>query len=290
VRRGFCRGKRLVGPRGLNLSALDTPLQTAAHPQNMGLQSHQRKLHFCCAFTPCAHPAAPRSPQTHGRAHRLRGQPIRQRLRRGLRMRVLLVDDHHLIRAGMLALMRSSLPCETEFVEGTGYEDARAALRNDGHFDFCVIDVRMDGVCDSSAIERLCRAYPLTRWIVLSAYLRPELITSLKAQETVFAILSKDAQLVQLTDALAAASGGVQHWAPHRTAAHLSTTSAADERLTARQRQIYALVREGKSNKAIALSLGLSVGTVRNSVSDILKALAVENRVQAARLNEWLAQ
>jgi DNA-binding NarL/FixJ family response regulator len=180
------------------------------------------------------------------------------------RLRLLLVDDHALVRAGIRSLLEK-MP-EVEVVAEAG--DGRTALdlAREHRPDVVLMDLAMSELNGLEATARLKKDYPATHVIILSMHTNEEyVVQALRAGAVGY--LVKDAAATELQAALRAVARGEQYLSPSisREAVAAYEARASDgpaSHLTPRQREILQLIAEGKNTKEIAYTLGVSVKTV----------------------------
>ncbi len=205
--------------------------------------------------------------------------------------RVLIADDHGMIREGLRIIL------EGQGIEVVGEAvDGASAVRNAGALrpDVVLMDLRMPGVDGVAA----------TREIVAAGTAEVLVLTSFDEDELVFAaigagaagFLMKTTEAAPLVEAVRRVASGEGVLDPRVTRRALAALAAADgahadlpsppglELLTAREREVLAALREGRSNAAIGERLGISVPTVKTHVSSILVKLGAESRAHAAAL------
>ena len=201
-------------------------------------------------------------------------------------IRVLVVDDHAVVREGLRAFLAVQDGIEVAGDAADGEEALEAAARLDP--DVILMDLvmpRLDGVGAMRALrERLSRS----RVIVLTSFLDDDkLLPALRAGAAGY--LLKDAEPEQLVRAVRAAHAGEALLDP-AVAARLVDRLSSDgepeplERLTPREREVLVLIARGLANKRIALELGVSEKTVKAHVGHVLAKLGVTDRTQAAVL------
>jgi NarL family two-component system response regulator LiaR len=199
-------------------------------------------------------------------------------------IRVLIVDDHLLMRDGLELLVSTF---EDVIVVGTAEDGEQAvALCAQTQPDVVLMDIVMPVMDGPAATAQIRTRYPQIQVIALTSFVEEELIQR-SIQAGAIGFLLKNASADQLSQAIRAAAGGQPTLDPAATQVLLrgATASAAPGRdLTERERQVLALLVEGKTNKAIAEELILSPGTVRVYVSNILAKLGVGNRTEAVAL------
>lgn len=210
-----------------------------------------------------------------------------------VRLRVLLVDDDALVRAGLRMILSSS----DELVvvgEATDGADAVAAVRAHRP-DVVLMDIRMpgmDGIAATSALRRLADPPHV---IVLTTFQADEQVMSaLRAGADGF--LLKDTAPTEIVNAVRLVAAGEAMLSPSVTRtllSHLGDDEVSDRRrvavqrltlLTEREREVATAVGSGASNAEVAASLFMSEATVKAHVSRLLTKLGVTNRVQIAIL------
>ncbi len=203
-------------------------------------------------------------------------------------MRLLVVDDHEVVRQGLVALLERREAFQVVAEAGTVAESIEQARRHQP--DIVIMDVRLP---DGSGIEA-CRAIraelPETRVVMLTSYPDEEAVLSAIVAGA-SGYLLKQIRGRDLVAALETVGRGGSLLDPAVTERVLerirriaSGASESDEisQLTSQERKILLLVAEGKTNKEIASEIFLSDKTVKNYVSSILAKLNLERRAQAA--------
>ena len=194
-----------------------------------------------------------------------------------MRMRVLLADDHALVRAGLRRLLES-LP-DIEVVGEADDGQAVLVLAEQLHPNLVLMDVAMPGMNGLEATTRLIKTHPQIRVLILSMHQNEEYVRqALRAGATGY--LLKDAAPLELEHALKAVMRGETYLSPAVSKGvmgdyvqRLRGEEAPGGALTPRQREILQLVAEGHSSKGIARRLDLSVKTVEAHRSQIMKLL-----------------
>lgn len=200
-------------------------------------------------------------------------------------MKLLLVDDHPLVRAGVAAALQSLAPGlqgapELILEAGDGIA-AMDCLAQHPDVDAVLMDLRMAGMAGMALLEQLKRHYPLLPSLVLSSSEDPaDVRRVLKAGARGYC--PKSASPATLLAALTLVLGG-QIYVPPLMA--LAPEAGPDQPnlsgLTPRQREVLQELCNGRSNKEIARELGMEEKTVKGHVSAIFKALGVVHRLQA---------
>jgi DNA-binding NarL/FixJ family response regulator len=196
-------------------------------------------------------------------------------------IRVLIADDHAVVRQGLRAFLdlQDDLVVVGEAADG---EEALAAAAELAP-DVVLIDLvmpRLDGI---EAIRRLREIAPDSRAIVLSSFVDDEkLFPAVRAGAAGY--LLKDVQPQELVAAIRTVHGGGALLHPTVAARLMEELAAAGpaDTLTARERDVLALIGRGLPNKLIARELGIAEKTVKAHVSAVLAKLGVTDRTQAA--------
>jgi DNA-binding NarL/FixJ family response regulator len=211
-------------------------------------------------------------------------------------MKILVADDHWVVRAGLGVLFAQFDEPVTVLEAGT-VEQVLAALAEHADIDMVLIDPFMTGTEPFKGLGDVCRAKKRASVVVFAkSDSRHHLLQALEAGATGY--IPKAASQEDILAALRWVMSG-KIWIPPalldagRAEPAKSTESAPRPTflqddgvlsLTARQKEVLVLLAEGKSNSQIAETLGISEGTVRVHVSAILRVLNVNNRTQAALL------
>lgn len=194
-------------------------------------------------------------------------------------IRVLLADDHPLVRAGLHALLADAPEIELVGEAADGHEVL--ALVNMLRPDVVLMDLRMPGLDGATATARLRRRHPHTNVLVLTTYdTDSDVFRATEAGAVGY--LLKDVGRDNLLTAIRAAAAGESVLAP-RIASKLMNKirTPAEERLSARESEILALVAQGHTNKQIAAALHLSLSTVKTHLLHVFAKLDVDDRTEA---------
>lgn len=192
-------------------------------------------------------------------------------------IRVLVADDHPIVRAGLSALLddhpRMRLVAEAE----TGAQAVALALAH--RPDVILMDVRMPAMGGVEAIRAIRSAWPEARVIVLTTYDGDEdIFQALRAGARAY--LLKDAPRTELLEAVEAVHRGATR-IPPEVGAKLAGRVAGQD-LTPRELDVLRAIVDGRSNKEIGRALSLTEGTVKFHVNNILAKLGVNDRTHAA--------
>ena len=202
-------------------------------------------------------------------------------------MRVVLVDDHPVYRAGLARLLRES---GVDVIAEVPNGEAALQAVEEMAPDVVVMDLNMPGMSGLEATRRLVAQSPATRVLVVSVSAQEADVTDAILAGASGYIL-KESPVEEVVAGIRAAAAGQSLISPRiatmllqriRDAAGAVDMDLAPAHLSARELEVLGLMAEGKSNHEIAEALVISPSTVHNHISSILMKLQVENRVQAA--------
>jgi DNA-binding NarL/FixJ family response regulator len=207
-------------------------------------------------------------------------------------VKILVVDDHPLIREAMKTVLKQ-LDGAIEVLEAGSCEDALAIASRQLELSLILLDLKLPGMSGLDGLQTLREEHPDVPVVVLSASeSRSEVMRALDLGAMGFIPKSQPSR-VMIGALKLVLSGGVylpaevmsQPEPPPRAAedepTYDSSPTAADIGLTPRQTEVLSLLVQGKPNKIICRELNLAEGTVKIHVAAILKALGVSNRTQA---------
>ena len=200
-------------------------------------------------------------------------------------IRVLIADDHAVVREGLRAFL--ALQDDVEVVaEAADGEEAVSAVERLTP-DVALVDLVMPRVDGIEAIRRMRALKPETRVIVLTSFVdEDKMLPAVRAGASGY--LLKDVQPQELVGAIRTVHGGGTLLHPAvveelvREVSRDDARRPADNPLTEREREVLALIARGRANKAIAFELGVAEKTVKTHVSNILAKLNLTDRTQAA--------
>jgi DNA-binding NarL/FixJ family response regulator len=206
-----------------------------------------------------------------------RGTPAPTPGGRAGRIGVLVVDDHPVVREGVIALLSRQPDMVVVGEAGSGRE-ALARFHELGP-DLAVLDLRLPDLDGVEVTASLCAERPGSRVLVLTSYDGDEEIhQALSAGARGY--LLKNALREELVAAVRAVHAG-RRYIPAPVARRLAERLPASE-LTRREMDVLRLIVEGKANKEIANALGLTEGTVKGYVNTMLAKIGAADRTQAA--------
>jgi DNA-binding NarL/FixJ family response regulator len=202
-------------------------------------------------------------------------------------LRLLVVEDHALVREGLLATLKN-LGAETQTIGVPDANEAIGVLENQD-IDMMILDLMLPGTKGQTFLPLVRRRFPTVPVVVLSALDDADTVSRvMKAGASGF--VSKSGSSGELLDALRAVLSGEIYLPPKlRELTNRSETAHGEGKslaqrfgLTAAQARVLELLAEGRSNRQIGELLGLTEGTVKIHVSAIMKAMGVSNRSEAA--------
>jgi DNA-binding NarL/FixJ family response regulator len=193
-------------------------------------------------------------------------------------IRVLVADDHAIVRTGIRHVLESE-PGFTVVGEAANGADALELARSLAP-DVAVLDISMPGVSGLHVTQELRRLSPETRVLILSMHDNTEyVLESLRAGAHGYIL--KDTAANELRTAIHAVRGGESYFSPpvaRRLTAVVRGTTAEEDllgQLTARERQVLVGVAQGRTNREIAVELGISHRTVETHRESLMKKLGI---------------
>ncbi|HEY3342543.1 MAG TPA: response regulator transcription factor, partial [Anaerolineae bacterium] len=190
-------------------------------------------------------------------------------------IRVLLVDDHTMVRRGLATFLRVFEDLEMAGEAASG--DAAVQLCAQVQPDVVLMDMVMPGMDGAAATHLIRQQFPQVQVIALTSFKEEGLVTS-ALQAGAIGYLLKDVSAEELAQAIRAAHLGRATLSPEATQALVRAVSqppVPGHDLTAREREVLALMVEGYSNSQIAEKLVVSPSTVKSHVSNVLSKLGV---------------
>jgi DNA-binding NarL/FixJ family response regulator len=196
-------------------------------------------------------------------------------------IRVLLVDDHAVVRAGLAQLLGTVEDIEVVGQAAGGEEAVRLAPA--ARPDVVLMDLSMPGMGGAEATRRLLAVAPEAHVVALTSFsAREGIVTALDAGATGF--LLKDADEPVLIAGIRAAAAGGSPLAPSAASVVLAERGAGRHgELTGREREILALLATGAPNKVIAQRLEISPKTVKAHLSSVFRRIGARDRLEASR-------
>ncbi len=195
-------------------------------------------------------------------------------------IRVLIVEDHALVRAGLEELLSGAEDIDVVGVAGDGAEAIELAAAEEP--DVVLMDLSMPVVDGIEATRRIRTAQQEVRVVVLTSFSdQRRILEALDAGAIGY--LLKDAEPDELFRGVRAAAAGEAPLAPKAAQALLSARQGGvDAELTQREQEVLGLIAAGLPNKLIARRLEISEKTVKSHLTRIFRVLGVTDRTQAA--------
>jgi len=201
------------------------------------------------------------------------------------RIRVMLVDDHAVVRSGLSAFLMAYDDLEL-VAEARGGEEA-VRLCEQANPDVVLMDLVMPGMDGATATALIREKCPQIQVIALTSFKEQELVQG-ALQAGAIGYLLKDVSADELADAIRSAAAGKPTLSPEAAQVLIQATRTPDEKpgfdLTNREREVLELMVEGLTNPRIAERLVVSRSTVKFHVSSILSKLGVSSRTEAVSL------
>ena len=201
--------------------------------------------------------------------------------------RILLVDDHEVVRLGLKALIDHHAEMNVVAEAATAADAVRKALSYKP--DIVVLDIRLGDGSGIDTCREITTQLPNTKVIMLTSYAEDEvLFAAIRAGAVGYVLKQSGGQdLIRAIETVAQGQSLLDPAMTERIFAEVrraarAQESAAFSMLTDQERHVLLLVTEGKTNREIAHESHLGEGTVRNYVSNIFRKLGVANRAEAA--------
>ena len=202
-------------------------------------------------------------------------------------IRILVVDDHEMVREGLMAMLQSER--DFDVVGQTGHGAEVVDLVEATRADVVLLDARLPDVSGVEVCRRLTQSHPEVAVVILTTYTDPDLVQEC-IQAGARGYVVKDVERFSLKESIRAVYRGQSVLAPQvagQVIERARTPHAAASRraaLSASQVSILRLISRGHSNREIAAEVHLSENTVKTHVQEIFRKLGVRNRVEAAIL------
>ena len=198
-------------------------------------------------------------------------------------IRVLVVDDHPIVRQGLIGALEDE--SDFEVVGSAGSAEEALVLAGRLRPDVLLLDLELPGMGGVEAIPRLAEASPSTRVLVFTAYDTEERVLG-AIRSGAKGYLLKGAASAEIARAVRAVAAGGSALEPSIAAKLVAAVRApgGTGRLTAREREVLRLIAEGLPSKQIARALVISERTVKFHTASLLRKLGADNRAQAVAL------
>jgi len=196
-------------------------------------------------------------------------------------IRVMIVDDHDMVRRGLAAFLK--VKADLELVGEAGNGQQAIVLCEQVQPDVILMDLVMPKMGGTAATQVIRERWPHVQVIALTSFQEKELVRDVLHAGAISYLL-KNVSVDDLTEAIRAAHVGRSTLAPEATQALIQTADqepGPGDNLTPREHEVLALIVEGLNNPDIAERLSVSRSTARAHVSNILSKLGVSNRAEA---------
>ncbi|QDX92623.1 DNA-binding response regulator [Brevibacillus laterosporus] len=199
-------------------------------------------------------------------------------------IRVLLVDDHEMVRMGLASYLSTEDDIEVVGEASSGEDGVR--LVEEMQPDVVLMDLVMEGMGGIEATRKVREVLPHTKVIVLTSFIDDEKVYPV-IEAGAFSYLLKTSRASEIVKAIRAAVEGepvLESQVASKIMARFRTgaQTPAHQQLTPRELEVLLLIGQGKSNQEIADELIIGIKTVKTHVSNVLSKLGVEDRTQAA--------
>ena len=201
-------------------------------------------------------------------------------------IRVLVADDHTIVRQGVVSLLEASGDCTVVAEASDGVEAVERAVATSP--DVAVLDIGMPRLSGLEAVRRIRQEAPRVRVLVLTMHEEEEYVVHLvKAGASGY--LVKDSAATELLAAVRALARGQGYLGPYAARVLAEQYRRSDEApdpygaLTPREREVFHLVVDGKTTKQVAKELGISPKTAENHRARVMEKLGVHNTAELVR-------
>jgi RNA polymerase sigma factor (sigma-70 family) len=202
-------------------------------------------------------------------------------------LRILLVDDHEVVRLGLATLLEDTPGVSVVGEAGSAREALVACERLDP--DLVILDIRLPDQPGVAVCRQIVERWPRIKVIMLTSYANDDLITEAILAGAAGYVLKQvgNEELLRAIEAVRRGEALLDPQVTQRVLQRIRQTerlldASAFSDLSERELEVLFLVSEGKSNREVAEVLGLSEKTVRNHVSNLLEKLGKSNRIELA--------
>ncbi|KGP71559.1 LuxR family transcriptional regulator [Pontibacillus yanchengensis Y32] len=198
-------------------------------------------------------------------------------------MRVVVVDDHDVVRKGVIAYLMTEEELDIVGEASSGHQGAKLVLEEKP--DVVLMDLIMENGNGIEATEQIMKELPTCKIIILTSYYDDEKVFP-ALEAGAFSYMLKTSSADQIADAIKKAAKGETYIEP-KVANKMMTRFRSQERkpheeLTGRELEVLMCIGDGLTNQEISDKLYIGIKTVKTHVSNILSKLAVQDRTQAA--------
>jgi two-component system response regulator DevR len=202
-------------------------------------------------------------------------------------LRILLVDDHEVVRLGLAVLLEDAPAVSVVGEAGSAREALIACERLDP--DVVILDIRLPDQPGVDVCRQIVERWPHIKVIILTSYANDELIAEAISAGAVGYVLKQvgNEELLRAIEAIRDGKALLDPQVTQRVLQRMRQTdrlldASAFRDLSGRELEVLSLVSQGKTNREIARALALSEKTVRNHVSSLLEKLGMNNRIELA--------
>jgi len=196
-----------------------------------------------------------------------------------LRIRIMLVDDHFIVRMGLIASLQTHP--EFQIVAEAGRGDHAIRLYREHRPAVVLLDLRLPDLSGVEVAAQILREFPAAKIIILSSHdLEEEIFRAFQAGAAGYLI--KDVSAKELAAAIQSVAGGAKH-IPPEIARKLAEHSPGSD-LTDRELEVLQMLVKGLNNKEIAKALGFSENTAKFHVKNLFTKLQVSERTEAVTM------
>jgi DNA-binding NarL/FixJ family response regulator len=199
------------------------------------------------------------------------------------RLRVAIVEDHALTRAGLKTTLETTFDVVAEAADGVAGWETIARERP----DVAIVDIGLPGMDGIALTQHIRAELPSTHVVIVTMIdLQEEVLAALAAGADAYCLKSSDPE--RIVDAVRIAADGGAYFDPqiaHVVLARFTPAGSAvtgQSPLTPRETEILRLIADGRANTEIAETLHIGLGTVKGHIRDILEKLSAADRTQAA--------
>jgi two-component system nitrate/nitrite response regulator NarL len=204
----------------------------------------------------------------------------------GWHMKLLVLDDHSVVREGLSAMLRTFGP-DTVVISAEDGPRAFDLLTRENNVDIALLDLTLTGMDGMQVLDTLGERWPALPVMVLSASEDPAHVRQAMAKGAL-GYVPKSANPETLIAAIRFVLSGELYVPPFMLGLERAPKPSGLPQLTQRQSEVLAALCRGLSNKAIASDLGMSEKTVKTHVTSIFRLLGVSNRMQASNMARQL--
>jgi NarL family two-component system response regulator LiaR len=199
-------------------------------------------------------------------------------------IRILLVDDHAVVRSGLSKFLMVNKDMELVGEASDGAEAIQIAKKS--HPDIILMDLMMPGMDGITATHEILKISPQTKIIALTSFSEQNMVQG-ALQAGAIGYLQKNVTAAELGNAIRSAHVGRMTLSPEATQALAQSVTQSHlpgNELTDRERDVLRCMVDGLNNNEIAAQLVISLGTVKFHVSNIYRKLGVTSRVEAVKI------